>query len=89
MLQKPAKAMTPYLISLVFGLAVGIAYGCFGVRSPAPPMIALLGLLGMLAGEAAVSWAKGHPDVLAGLLHSKSFAIQKRDTPPPSDRDPT
>jgi len=80
--------MSPYLISLGFGLAVGIAYGFFGVRSPAPPMIALLGLLGMLAGEAAVSWAKGHPDVWASLWHSKSFAITKNDTPR-SDDDPT
>jgi XapX domain-containing protein len=77
--------MAPYLISIVFGLAVGIAYGFFGVRSPAPPMIALLGLLGMLAGEAAVSWAKGHPDVWANVWHSKSFAIHKRDTPPSND----
>ncbi|SEO90041.1 XapX domain-containing protein [Luteibacter sp. UNC138MFCol5.1] len=78
--------MTPYLVSLGFGLAVGIAYGCFGVRSPAPPMIALIGLLGMLAGEAAVSWAKGHPDVWANLWHSKTFAITKRE-PTRSDDD--
>lgn len=77
--------MVPYIISIVFGLAVGIAYGFFGVRSPAPPMIALLGLLGMLAGEAAVSWAKGHPDVWASVWHSKSFAIEKRNTPPSKD----
>jgi len=77
--------MVPYLISLAFGLAVGIAYGCFGVRSPAPPMIALIGLLGMLAGEAAVSFAKGHPDVWANLWHSKSFAVTKQDVPRSND----
>ena len=37
--------------SLIAGLAVGIGYGLCGIRSPAPPTIALLGLLGMLAGE--------------------------------------
>ncbi|MDF3981665.1 DUF1427 family protein [Luteibacter sahnii] len=79
--------MSPYLISIGFGLAVGIAYGLFGVRSPAPPMIALLGLLGMLAGEAAVSWAKGHPDVWANLWHSKSFSITKHE-PTRSHDDP-
>lgn len=77
--------MSPYLISLAFGVVVGIAYGCFGVRSPAPPMIALLGLLGMLAGEAAVSYVKGHPDVWANLWHSKSFAVPKRDAPRSND----
>ena len=46
--------MRPYLISLAVGLAVGIVYGLIRVRSPAPPAIALLGLLGMLAGEQAV-----------------------------------
>lgn len=41
----------PYLISLAIGLGVGLLYGALNVRSPAPPAIALVGLLGMLAGE--------------------------------------
>ena len=40
-----------YLISLVIGLGVGLLYGALDFRSPAPPAIALVGLLGMLAGE--------------------------------------
>ena len=44
-----------YLLSLIIGLAVGTLYGVLQVRSPAPPIIALIGLLGMLAGEQAVS----------------------------------
>jgi XapX domain-containing protein len=47
-----------YLLSLGVGLAVGIFYGSLGVRSPAPPVIALLGLLGMLAGEQVAPIAK-------------------------------
>ena len=43
--------MKPYLLSLGVGLLVGVVYALFGVRSPAPPVIALLGLLGMLVGE--------------------------------------
>jgi XapX domain-containing protein len=43
--------MASYLVSLLMGLAVGMAYGLVHVRSPAPPAIALLGLLGMLVGE--------------------------------------
>ena len=40
-----------YLLSLVIGLAVGLLYGALDFRSPAPPAIALVGLLGMLVGE--------------------------------------
>ncbi|MFL1515379.1 DUF1427 domain-containing protein [Pseudomonas prosekii] len=40
-----------YLISLAIGLGVGLLYGALNFRSPAPPAIALVGLLGMLAGE--------------------------------------
>lgn len=40
-----------YLISLGVGLGVGLLYGALDVRSPAPPTIALVGLLGMLVGE--------------------------------------
>jgi XapX domain-containing protein len=50
--------MKPYLLSLGAGLLVGVLYSMMGVRSPAPPAIALLGLLGMLLGEQAVPIAK-------------------------------
>ncbi|PZR30463.1 DUF1427 family protein [Caulobacter segnis] len=43
--------MRPYLLSIGSGLLVGVLYGLMGVRSPAPPAIALLGLLAMLLGE--------------------------------------
>ncbi|MDE1918897.1 MAG: DUF1427 family protein [Sphingomonadales bacterium] len=46
--------MKPYLISLAAGLLVGAIYALIGVRSPAPPTIALVGLLGILLGEQAV-----------------------------------
>jgi XapX domain-containing protein len=42
------------------GLAVGVAYGLVQVRSPAPPLIALIGLLGMVLGELAIDLAKRH-----------------------------
>jgi XapX domain-containing protein len=50
--------MFNYLASLLMGVAVGVAYGLVQVRSPAPPLIALVGLLGMLAGQQAVDLAK-------------------------------
>jgi len=43
-----------YLISLVVGVAVGLLYGLLRVKSPAPPLIALVGLLGMVIGETAI-----------------------------------
>jgi XapX domain-containing protein len=49
--------MKPYVISLAMGLLVGVLYALLGVRSPAPPAIALIGLLGMLIGEQAASFA--------------------------------
>ena len=52
--------MTGYFISLFMGLAVGVANGLAQVRSPAPPMIALVGLLGILIGEVTVDWARRH-----------------------------
>ncbi len=52
--------VTGYLISLVMGLVVGVAYGLVQVRSPAPPVIALVGLLGMVLGEQALNMAKHH-----------------------------
>ena len=40
-----------YLISLGVGVLVGVIYALLNVRSPAPPVVALIGLLGMLIGE--------------------------------------
>jgi XapX domain-containing protein len=42
------------------GLAVGMAYSLVQVRSPAPPLIALVGLLGMVLGQQAVDVARHH-----------------------------
>jgi XapX domain-containing protein len=52
--------MLGYLVSLLMGLAVGAAYGLVQVRSPAPPMIALVGLFGMVLGQQTVDMAKRH-----------------------------
>ncbi|KDB07617.1 XapX domain containing protein [Burkholderia sp. lig30] len=43
--------MKVYVASLAMGVLVGVIYGLFNVRSPAPPVIALVGLLGILLGE--------------------------------------
>jgi XapX domain-containing protein len=74
-------AVIPYAMSLATGLAVGAAYGLLAVKSPAPPVIALIGLLGILVGEMAVSHLRGHPDAAAALLHRKSFAVERAPAP--------
>jgi XapX domain-containing protein len=77
----------PYLVSVAVGLLVGIIYALFQVRSPAPPVIALVGLLGILVGEqlpplvkhlwakesAQVSWLNDQvkPHVFGSLPGSK------------------
>ena len=50
--------MKTYLISLAVGIAVGLLYNLLHVKSPAPPAVALVGLLGMLAGENAMAFIK-------------------------------
>jgi XapX domain-containing protein len=43
--------MKIYFVSLGAGLMVGVFYSLINLRSPAPPVIALVGLLGILIGE--------------------------------------
>ncbi|WP_269715355.1 DUF1427 family protein [Caulobacter sp. NIBR2454] len=50
--------MKIYLVSLGAGLLVGVIYSLLHVRSPAPPAIALIGLLGILLGEQMLPIAK-------------------------------
>jgi XapX domain-containing protein len=52
--------MRSYLTSLILGAAVGVVYALLKVGSPAPPVIALLGLLGLLVGQQAVLLARSH-----------------------------
>jgi XapX domain-containing protein len=50
--------MKLYLMSLSAGVLVGVIYALLNVRSPAPPVVALIGLLGILVGEQVVPIAK-------------------------------
>jgi XapX domain-containing protein len=43
-------------LSVIAGLAVGVGYGLCGIRSPAPPAIALWGCSGCWQGNAASVW---------------------------------
>lgn len=46
--------MKIYLYSLSAGILVGAIYSLLNVRSPAPPLVALVGLLGILIGEQVI-----------------------------------
>jgi XapX domain-containing protein len=73
--------MKLYLFSLAAGVLVGVIYGLLHVRSTAPPVIALVGLAGILIGEQAVplvkEWVARKQPVGLGLvvahLRSHSF----------------
>jgi XapX domain-containing protein len=48
--------MKVLFLSFIVGLGVGVLYGLIRVKSPAPPIVALLGLLGMVLGEQLGTW---------------------------------
>jgi XapX domain-containing protein len=48
--------MKVLMLSFIVGLGVGVLYGLIRVKSPAPPIVALLGLLGMVLGEQFGTW---------------------------------
>lgn len=50
--------MKIYAVSLAIGVLVGVIYGLLNVRSPAPPVVALVGLAGILLGEQLVPLGK-------------------------------
>jgi len=83
--------MKPYLIALGAGLLVGTIYALLNVRSPAPPVIALVGLLGILVGEQLPPLAKrllGRSGDMAGVMHQSRHHIlgplPSRGTAPPA-----
>lgn len=63
--------MKLYILSLAAGILVGVIYSLLNVRSPAPPLVALVGLLGILAGEQAIPLGK---QLLAGTPLSVAWS---------------
>lgn len=74
-----------YVISLTVGLLAGVIYALLNVNSPAPPVIALLGLFGMLVGEQLIPLGKRllrrQPVTLKWFRHECVPKIS--GTPPP------
>jgi XapX domain-containing protein len=76
----------PYLISLAAGFAVGLLYSLVRVQSPAPPLIALVGLLGIVLGEHAIPFVQAQlrPSITQGLdsraeMTSRETTLHRRD----------
>ena len=73
--------MRVLFISFVVGLGVGILYGLIRVKSPAPPIVALLGLLGMVLGEQLGTWVHAR-NVNVSQAASVCLVGQRYDRPP-------
>ena len=76
--------MRVLLISFVVGVGVGILYGLIRVKSPAPPIVALLGLLGMVIGEQFGIWVQTKK---LDVSHAASVCLvgERYDRPHPSE----
>ena len=57
---RPRSGALNFLISLAVGILVGATYALLRVHSPAPPLVALVGLLGIVIGEQGVSLLLRH-----------------------------
>lgn len=82
--------MKTYVIALAVGLLVGGIYGLLNVRSPAPPVVALIGLLGILLGEQIVPRAR---QLIGGMVPPTTVASGQRgdnvqEKPPVAHRRP-
>jgi XapX domain-containing protein len=78
------------LISFVVGLGVGLIYGLIRVKSPAPLIVALLGLFGMVLGEQAADWLYAKRAVHDGpgtalVSHAPGLASRAADLPSKND----
>jgi XapX domain-containing protein len=66
--------MKIYLLSLGAGVLVGVIYSLLHVRSPAPPVVALVGLAGILLGEQVIPMGK---QLLAGSAVASAWRQAK------------
>ena len=69
-----------FLVSLLFGIVIGAAYALAGVKSPAPPVVALFGLLGIVIGEQGAAWLKN------AAPSQSTVEVERRPSPAPPER---
>lgn len=80
-----------YSVSLATGVLAGVVYALIDVSSPAPPVIALVGLLGMQLGEHLPPLGRQllarQPVTLRWFRHEYHHRIGD-NPPPPGDKTP-
>jgi XapX domain-containing protein len=59
------------------GTLVGVLYGVIKVKSPAPPIIALVGLLGMVLGEQGGAWLFAKKIQAANVASTHIASVRK------------
>jgi XapX domain-containing protein len=74
--------MKALLVSFAVGLFVGALYGMIRVKSPAPPIVALLGLLGMVVGEQLGGWVLAKK---VSFTHAASVCLVSKHWDVPAD----
>jgi XapX domain-containing protein len=67
-----SELVKTYVISLGAGVLVGVIYSLLAVRSPAPPVVALVGLAGMLIGEQIIPAGR---EVLSGMPIVRAWQV--------------
>ncbi|VVT50184.1 FIG026426: Hypothetical protein [Kosakonia radicincitans] len=84
--------MKTWIVSLLVGLLAGVIYALLGVHSPAPPVVALLGLFGMLVGEQLVPVTRRllarQPLTMTWFRHECVPKISGAPRPDPPDSPP-
>jgi XapX domain-containing protein len=69
--------MKAMLIAFAVGTLVGVLYGVIRVKSPAPPIIALVGLLGMVLGEQGGAWLLAKKIQAANVIPTDTASVRK------------
>ena len=77
--------MKGLFLSFAVGLGVGVIYALVRVKSPAPPIIALLGLLGMVIGEQLGIWIQAKKTFDVARAASVCLVGEPYNRPHPSD----
>ncbi|MGW2964773.1 DUF1427 family protein [Streptomyces sp. NPDC001220] len=78
---KPVAFLRAAALSFAAGLLIGAVYWAMDIRSPAPPLLGLTGLVGIVAGERTASAVRSRLDG-TGTTHRSTPACS------PSHEDP-
>ncbi|MFE5563406.1 DUF1427 family protein [Amycolatopsis japonica] len=72
------RRLRPNVLALCAGILVGAIYWAIHVETPAPPWIALIGLLGILLGESTVTALRNGSGLNLAGRHAAADAGDRR-----------